>query len=403
MADSNISFVKSQLDQISASIGQQLDVNIYHGNHAVATQGQAITEALLEKLSELDASKLRFSREDRAPEEIRESVSKIVEEEIKSAPIDIARAAGVAEALSDEVRQVATRKVKEIFEACRYLTKLDMDAAAELAADLIKRTASFDSTAFKLQDLRQHDEYTYFHSVNCCVLGTSLFRSYMKDEQELLDFGIGMLLHDIGKSKIDLKILNKPSRLSDDEYAVMMRHVVYGYNMVKNYDEMAPIAKNIVLNHHERLNGTGYTRGLTENQLSIFDLVAAICDVFDAVTTDRVFRRKMDVHRAVSLLIRGSGLLFHTRIVGDFLRGIGRFPVGTFVMLNNGEIGVVSKVNTNAITLPVIRVIFDDQGSKLSEPRELDLYHGDGLYIERPLDIHYDSVEHAAIDSNPAF
>jgi HD-GYP domain-containing protein (c-di-GMP phosphodiesterase class II) len=203
----------------------------------------------------------------------------------------------------------------------------------------------------------------------------------------LLELGIGMLLHDIGKSKIDLKILNKPGRLTEDEFAIMSRHVVYGYNLVKNNNEVSPMAKGIILNHHERLNGSGYTRGLTEGQLSVYDMVAAICDVFDAVTTNRVYRVKMDVHRAVSILIRGAGSHFHTRIVNHFLKGIGRFPVGTFVLLSTGEIGVVSKVNSNAISLPVIRVIFDAGGAKLPEPGIVDLYTSSEVYIERPIDV----------------
>jgi HD-GYP domain-containing protein (c-di-GMP phosphodiesterase class II) len=387
MTQTEAQYVQAQLIQLSDQLGLPLDFNIYYDGQPVAALGQVISEALVQRLAQLDPRKIRFSREEarvRLPEE---AVEELLEQHVRGQAVELTLEAGVAEELSEEVRAVATRKVKEIFESCRYLTKLDLNAAAELAASLIRRAAQLDSSAFKLRDLRNYDEYTYFHSVNVTVLAVTLFHDYVRDEAELLDMGIGMLLHDIGKSKIDLKILNKPGRLTEEEFAVMSRHVVYGYNLVKNNSEVSPLAKGIILNHHERLNGSGYTRGLTEGQLSVFDMVASICDVFDAVTTNRVYRAKMDVHRAVSILIRGAGTHFHTRITNHFLRGIGRFPVGTFVMLSSGEIGVVAKVNSNAISLPVIKVIFNASGSRVSDGRTVDLYREGGVYIERPLDV----------------
>jgi HD-GYP domain-containing protein (c-di-GMP phosphodiesterase class II) len=387
VTETEVQYIQAQLAQLSEQVGEALDFNIYFDGMPVAAIGHILTDALMQRLSRLDPQKIRFSREEakiRLPEE---EIEQLIETQLRGRADLLALDAGVAEELSEEVRSMATRKVKEIFESCRYLTKLDLTATAELAANLIRRASRLDSAAFKLRDLRNYDEYTYFHSVNVTVLAVTLFRDYVKDEAELLELGIGMLLHDIGKSKIDLKILNKPGRLSEDEFAIMSRHVVYGYNLVKNNNEVSPLAKGVILNHHERLNGSGYTRGLTEGQLSVFDMVAAICDVFDAVTTNRVYRAKMDVHRAVSILIRGAGSHFHTRIVNHFLKGIGRFPVGTFVLLNTGEIGVVAKVNSNAISLPVIRVIFDASGAKLSDTRSLDLYQSSEVYIERPVDV----------------
>jgi HD-GYP domain-containing protein (c-di-GMP phosphodiesterase class II) len=387
VTETEVQYIQTQLVRLGEQIGLPLDFNIYYDGMPVAAVGHTLTEALVERLNRLDPRKIKFSREEAQIRLAEEEVEQLIETQLRGKAEQVALDAGVAEELSEEVRQMATRKVKEIFESCRYLTKLDLAATSDLAANLIRRASRLDTASFKLRDLRNYDEYTYFHSVNVTVLAVTLFRDYVKDENELLELGIGMLLHDIGKSKIDLKILNKPGRLTEDEFAIMSRHVVYGYNLVKNNTEVSPMAKGIILNHHERLNGSGYTRGLTEGQLSVFDMVAAICDVFDAVTTNRVYRVKMDVHRAVSILIRGAGSHFHTRIVNHFLKGIGRFPVGTFVLLSSGEIGVVSKVNSNAISLPVIRVIFDAGGAKLAEPGIVDLYTSSDVYIERPIDV----------------
>jgi HD-GYP domain-containing protein (c-di-GMP phosphodiesterase class II) len=398
----DISEVFKQLENLAARIGEPLDANIYHNDMPVAQAGQVITQGMIDRLLDLPPRSLRFSRTDLAHKTEQEFDETAFVAGISAEREQLAAAAGVTDNLSFEVRQMATKKVKEIFEACRYLTKLDLSATAELAANLINRAQSLQNTAFKLNDLRNHDEYTYFHSINTCVLATTLFQEYVRDEDELLELGIGMLLHDIGKSKIDLSILNKPGRLTEEEYAVMMRHVIYGYNLVKDTPELSPMAKQVVLNHHERLNGTGYTRGLTETQLSVWDMLGAVCDVFDAVTTNRVYRPKMDIHRAVSILIRGAGPQFHTRIVNHFLKGIGRFPVGTFVRLSNGETGIVTRVHSEAIALPMIKVLFGNDGNRYPSPRVLDLYNeqNTGIYIDRPLDFDYSPRLHTLIDAN---
>ena len=391
---------QEQLELIAKQVGQPLEVHVYLDDQPIAGPGSTITEALLDRLTQIDPQRLHFSKEDLTPGEDG-FVGEVLQKYLKPNAAQIALDAGISQDLSAEAREMAARKVKDIFESCRYLTKLDLSAITDLAGELLDRVASLDAAAFKLHDLRNYDEYTYYHSVNVCVLGTTLFREYISNDVDLIELGIGLLLHDIGKSKIDLKILNKPGRLTDDEFAVMRRHVVYGYNLVKNNDEMSQLSKDIILNHHERANGMGYTRGLTEGQLSFFDMVAAVCDVFDAVTTDRVYRTKMDVHRAVSILIRGSGNQFNTKVVNHFLRGIGRFPVGTFVLLNNGEIGVVSRVNSNALSLPVLRMIFDAEGTRLPQPHTVDLYEQRELYIDRPLDLSYSPAQHVLEDTNP--
>lgn len=397
--DSHSARVEEYLANLRERIGQRLDFGIYLDDQPVAAVGHLISAELIDMLTDIAPRRLRFSREELSVETQDGLVQELVEN-IKKNPVELVLEAGIPEDLTQEARSVATQKVKEIFESCRYLTKLDLTSIADLATSLIDRVSSFESVTFKLHDLHSYDEYTYYHSVNVCVLGTTLFHDFVANEEELVELGIGLLLHDIGKSKIDLKILNKPARLTEDEFAVVTRHALYGYNLVKAHKEVSPLALDIVLNHHERSDGTGYTRGLRESQLSFFDMVAAVCDVFDAVTTDRFYRSKMDVHRAVSILIRGSGSHFNTRVVNHFLQGIGRFPVGTFVLLSSGETGVVSRINSNALSLPVIRVVFNENGTRLTPPVTVDLFQQSDIYITRPLDISFMPEMHKYIDTN---
>ena len=387
MSTTELQNISQQLDELALYIGKPLALNIYVGDLPVATEGSIISSALVSSLRRTDPELIRFSKTTGNLCNLDEEQRKLVREQVIPFRAELALEAGVKEDLSQEVRSMATRKVRELFECCRYMSRVDLSGAADVASNLIRRAQSLDSTAFKLHDLRSYDDYTYFHSVNVCVLGITLFRGYVKNEQELLDLGIGLLLHDIGKSRVELSILNKPGPLDEDEYVKMMKHVNHGYELLHNLPDIPDMSRNIVLNHHERINGTGYMRQLRENELSLFDMLSAICDVFDAVTTDRSYRARMDYHRAVSILIRSSGTHFNNKLVNHFLQSIGRFPVGTFVLLSNREIGVVSRVNGDALSLPVISVIFDGQGSRLNPVRLLDLYRDrSGVYIDRPLD-----------------
>lgn len=381
--------VLDQVNALQGLVGQSLDFNVYLDGQAVVLSGQILEPRLYSRLAALDPNRLRFSKElslDSPSSPARDTPITEVEGALRRDAVELLNAAGINEALSEEVRQVATKKVREVFESCRYLTKIDLGAAEQVVANLVRRTGSLSDSAFKLDELRNIDEYTFMHSVNVCTLGITVFKDLLTSEAQLTQVGLGLLLHDIGMSKVDIRILGKPNELTPDEEVMMRKHVTLGYNLVKGSKDLSEEAKNMILNHHERLNGSGYLRGLREHDLSTSDMLCTICDVFDAVTTNRSYRSATDVHRAVTILIQGSLTQFQPRLVNHFLTQIGRFPVGTFVALSNGEVGVVSQISRVSKTRPVIKVLFDEYGDRLKEPRTLNLYEEHGIYIVRPID-----------------
>ncbi len=390
------------IDLLEAQTGQVLDFNIYVDGNPIAQKGATVTPTLIQVLKRVEPRAIRFSREDLSIRLGEEAFQQQLKERIERETPELIQEAGIEEDLRPEARTVATRKIKRIFHACRYLSGFDVTLAAELTTDLISKVQSFESSAFKIQALRAYDEYTYFHSVNVCVLGVTVFRDHVKDDAELHELGIGLLLHDIGKSMVDKSILNKNGQLTADEFLAVTRHVMDGYKLVKNNTDISPMAKSIILNHHERIDGSGYLRGLKQPELSKFDMIASICDVVDALTTEHVYRKKLNVHRALELLIRNAGTQFSPQLINAFLRGIGRFPVGTFVRLNNGEIGVVCRLNPDALARPMIKVLFNNDGDKLTTPRMLDLYaDGSEIFVKEPLDLTDHPGLDPTIDVNP--
>jgi HD-GYP domain-containing protein (c-di-GMP phosphodiesterase class II) len=378
---------EKQIAAMRDMLGSELDFNIYYDGMPLAASGSRITDDLIIRLERLEPAKLRFSRELVGDSIAASDIEGFIGSRVRLKASELIKDAGVEPVLSEEVRQVATRKVKELFESCRYLSKVDLDAANDVVTNIVKRTGNLQTAMFKLAELRQHDDYSFQHSVNVCTLGVSVFREYMRTDEQLVDIGMGLLLHDIGKSKLDLRLLTKSGEYTSAERVQMEKHVQHGYNLVKASGDMSDDAKCLVLNHHERVNGSGYGRHLVESQLTIYDMLSAICDVFDAVTTNRVWRGRVDIHRAVNILIQGAGVLFNTRLVNHFVTGIGRFPVGTLVLLSNAEIGVVVQVNSTALTLPKVRIIFDSLGSRVSEPRIIDLHEQQDIYVSRPIDV----------------
>jgi HD-GYP domain-containing protein (c-di-GMP phosphodiesterase class II) len=377
-----------EIDVVAAQLGQPLDRNIYCDDMPVALEGSVVTQALIDHLQRMDPFRLVFSKV--AAEDLPYTdVQTLLEEAVRPNAAALVESAGIAPDLPEEVRAQGAHRLAEVFDSCRYLAKLDLDAIASVAGQLVRHLRPLGDCAFKLHDLRDHDAYTYFHSINVCVLGLSLFADFAHSDEQLRELGAALLLHDIGKSKVDQRILLKPHKLGDEEEQAVARHVVYGYNLVRNHPGLSPRAKAVVLNHHERCDGSGYLRGLREAELSDWDLLAAVVDVFDEMTTSRYYRQRLDQHRAIGVLVRTSGTLFSSRIVNHFLRGFGRFPVGTFVELSNGELAVVSKTNPAALALPQVRVLFANNGERLHHPRQIDLLRDrPGLFIDRALDLH---------------
>jgi putative nucleotidyltransferase with HDIG domain len=248
------------------------------------------------------------------------------------------------------------------------LSKIE-EAAQEMVASILRNPDALIS----LSQIKGYDEYTYTHSVNVSVLATSLAYSMNYKRDQLLEVGIGGVLHDIGKMRVPESILNKPGKYTEDEFNIMKRHPEFGFAIVNEKKGISKFSKAIVIQHHERFNGKGYPHGLKGKEITEIGLISAVADVYDALTSNRVYRAAWTPQKALALIFQGCDEDYSREIVECFTKQMGVYPVGSFVRLNNGELGVVTRVDRGNLLAPVVLMLFDGAGNRLPAPVEYDL------------------------------
>lgn len=234
-----------------------------------------------------------------------------------------------------------------------------------------------------LSEIMSTDIYTYEHSINVAVLSVLIGLELKYDRKKLIDLGLGALLHDIGKLKIDKSILHKPSRLTKEEYDQMKLHAEYGYEMVKDTAVASALVKSIILLHHEKLDGSGYPKGLKKDELENKEYVkiVTITDILDALINDRVYKERMPIYKAVELISCNVPEQLDKKLFHMMKNKIAPFPPGTAVLLSTGEKALVVKTNYSRPTRPVVKVIFDNNGLKYNKFKTIDLMNELTMFI----------------------
>ena len=236
---------------------------------------------------------------------------------------------------------------------------VDTKKAKSLVAELAKNLAISIDASVWLTQLKDRDEYTAIHSLNVCVLSLTFGRALKLPEKELHELGLGALLHDIGKMRVPLKVLNKPGKLTPDEFEIMKSHPGMGYELIRSDKNLSTEVLKIVRNHHERLNGEGYPDKLAEENISYFTKIVSITDVYDAITSDRCYHDGMTPHDALKNLYEWMPGNFDARLIESFIRTIGIYPVGSIVELQTGHIGIVVSLNETHRLKPLLMLIMN--------------------------------------------
>lgn len=224
-----------------------------------------------------------------------------------------------------------------------------------------------------LSNIQVKDNYVYSHSLNVALytLAVAIKRGF--NDKQLFEIGLGCLLHDIGKMMIPPEVLHKPGRLTDDEFNVIKKHTEFGFDLLRKQYEVPLVSAHCAFQHHEKWNGKGYPRGLKGEEIHLYARTMAVGDVFDAMTTHRVYRRAMLPHEAMEIIYADTNTHFEQEVVELFRKTIAIYPVGVTVKLNTGETAVVISNNEHSPSRPVLRIIKDQSDQDLKSYYELDL------------------------------
>lgn len=283
-----------------------------------------------------------------------------------------------AVALEDE-RQQATKiidssrlAIASMFKDLRLGKAIETEAVMPIVEEISASVARNVHALISLVRLKTADDYTYMHSVAVCALMTALARELKLTEAEVKQAGLAGLMHDMGKAGIPLKILNKPGSLTDNEFHVVREHPKLGYDMLVKANISDPVTLDVCLHHHEKMDGSGYPEKLTSDQISLFAKMGAVCDVYDAVTSMRVYKSAWEPGMALKRMASWSGH-FDPLVFKAFVKSLGIYPIGTVVILKSGRLAVVVRQNPDSLLKPVVKAFFSTK-SKIHIPViELDL------------------------------
>jgi len=281
--------------------------------------------------------------------------------------------------IKPELRQLAVKTIKSNFEG---LTKQSnrlrenssmvnskedvrlkykyIDSITKIAGDIVEELSLQKNVLINLVDIKSMDNYTYEHSVNVTILALVLGIELKLDKNKLMDLAIGGILHDLGKIFMPREVLLKNGKLTDEEYAIIKEHPVKGYEYIRDNIDISIVSRNVMLQHHEKIDGTGYPYGIKGDKIHKFGKIVAIADVYDALTSDRPYRRAMSPNEAMEFLMGTAGRHFDFDLVSTFIRKIVPYPIGTLVRMSNGYIGVIEQLNPDFPLRPSVRVIKPD-------------------------------------------
>ena len=273
-----------------------------------------------------------------------------------------------AHALHREANQI----VRDMLGDIRLGKQIEMEKVEPLVGRIVDSIFTQQDALLPLARLKQHDNYTFQHSVSVCALMTAFARTLEVPHETIREIAVGALLHDVGKARVPDEILNKPGKLTDAEFDRMKSHVVQSKIILQATPGISPIALDVAAQHHERFDGSGYPNKLAGQGISLYGRMGAIVDVYDAITSDRVYHKGMAPTEALRKLLDWSAKHFEPRLVKAFIRSVGIYPTGALVRLESKRLAVVQAQHADNPMQPTVKVIFHTAGHYL-RPEDVDL------------------------------
>lgn len=280
--------------------------------------------------------------------------------------------------LEDELKHAAKicqkgkAAVVSMFQEARMGKAIEADAAAPLVEEISHSVMRNPGALIGLARLKTADDYAYMHSVAVCALMIVLARQLGLDESQTRDAGMAGLLHDLGKAMIPAEILNKPGKLTDEEFTVVKTHPDEGLKLLLAGIGVSDITRDVCFHHHEKVDGSGYPQRLNGETMSLFAKMGAVCDVYDAITSNRPYKSGWDPAESIKRMAEWTGH-FDPTVFQAFVKSLGIFPIGSFVQLASGKLGVVIEQNEQSLLKPRVKVFFSTKSQAYLRPEIIDL------------------------------
>ncbi|HCZ13134.1 MAG: Cyclic di-GMP phosphodiesterase response regulator RpfG [Candidatus Accumulibacter phosphatis] len=304
--------------------------------------------------------------------ELASTASKKRETASVSSGVEFARAA-----------RIVTRSreaITAMFGEARMGKAIDSVGAQRLVDEISDSMSRNPGALVSIARLKSADNYTYMHSVAVCGLMVTLARQLGLDPQQTQSAGLAGLLHDLGKALIPTAILNKPGRLTDAEFTLVKSHPEKGHQILLEGHGADAIALDVVLHHHEKTDGSGYPKRLKGDDISLFAKMGAVCDVYDAITSDRPYKAGWCPAESLRRMNEWTKGHFEPRVFQAFVKTIGIYPIGTLVRLSCGRLGVVTEQGSHSLLRPQVKVFFSTRSNERILPTVIDLAHADAAY-----------------------
>jgi putative nucleotidyltransferase with HDIG domain len=278
-----------------------------------------------------------------------------------------------------QIRHQASTLVRTVMRDARLGKAIEIGQVQPVVQNITESILRNPGALVGLLRIKNKDDYTFLHSVSVCALLVAFCNSRGMDADITRQAGLGGLLHDTGKALVPDEVLNKPAALTDDEFAIIRKHPQDGYDILRQSPEVNDIALDITLHHHERRDGSGYPNKLSGDAISELAQMAAIVDVYDAITADRCYHKGMSAAAALRKIYEWSKFHFNPQYAQEFMRCVGIYPVGTMVMLESGRLGVVIEPHETNLLAPKVNVFFHAKKNVYIKPETVDLARGLGF------------------------